>query len=250
MSHFYIDLSGGIWYNRIRKTFFVRNLILDKKKFIKDNLFVFICAAVTFIGVLSTAVIFKQNPIKTLPLFISLIVMLLQARVSRYAFLIGGLNSILYAISYVMMGLYALAIYSFVSSFPLQIITFINWKKKTSGGVTELRKMSWGLRGLVLLGFVIIGIPAYFAVSAIPGASQSVLDVTGTLLGILITVLTMLRFAEYAPLNLVNVCISLATHIAIFSYDTSNITYVIYTVYSGICMVAATARIKKEIPIK
>ncbi len=250
MSCFCIDLQSGIWYNFVCQTFFERNITLGKKEFIKDNLFVFICAAVTFVGILSTAIIFKQNPIKTLPLFISLFVMFLQARVSRYAFLVGGINSILYAISYVLMGLYATAIYAFASSFPLQIITFINWKKKTSGGVTELRKMSWGVRGLVLLGFVIIGIPAYFAVSAIPGASQSLLDVTGTLLGILVTVLTMLRFAEYAPLNLVSVAISLATHIAIFSYDTSNITYVIYTLYSGICIVAAMVRIKKAKLIK
>ena len=219
---------------------------MDKKKFIKDNLFIFICAFVTFVGVLSTAIMFKQNPIKTLPLFISLFVMFLQSRVSRYAFLVGGLNSILYAISYVLMGLYATAIYAFVSSFPLQIITFINWKKKTSGGVTELRKMSWGTRGLVLLGFVAIWPAVYFAISAIPGASQSALDVTGTLLGILITVLSMLRFSEYAPLNLVSVGISLATHTMIFLSDTSNITYVIYTVYSGVCIVAAMIRIRKS----
>ena len=102
------------------------------------------------------------------------------------------------------------------------------------------------MRGLVLLCFATIWPAVYFAVSAIPGASQSVLDVTGTLLGILITVLSMLRFSEYAPLNLASVCISLATHTMIFLSDTSNITYVIYTVYSGVCLIAAMARMKKS----
>ena len=223
---------------------------MDKRKLIRENLFIFICAAVTFVCVLSTAIIFKQNPIKTLPLFISLFVMLLQARVSRYAFLVGGLNSILYAISYVLMGLYATAIYALITSFPLQIITFFNWKKKTSGGVTELRKMSWGVRGLVTLGFALIWIPVFFAIRAIPGANQSVLDVTGTLLGILITVLSMLRLSEYAPLNIVSVCITLATHIAMLRTDTSHITYVIYTVYSGICIIASIIRMKKASMVK
>lgn len=245
MSHFYIDLSGGIWYNRIRKTFFVRNLILDKKNFIKDNLFVFICAAVTFIGVLSTAIIFKQNPIKTLPLFISLYVMFLNARVSRYAFLVGGLNSTLYAVSYALMGLYANAVYAFIVSFPLQLMTFFNWKKNTSGGITELRKMTWAMRGCVLLAFAIIWPLVYFAVSSLPGADQSILDVTGTLLGILVTILSMLRFSEYAPLNLVSIAISLTTHTVIFLDDVSNITYVIFTVYSGICITSAIVRMKK-----
>ena len=223
---------------------------MNIRKFIKDNLFVLICAAITFICVLSTAIIFKQHPLKTLPLFISLVVMLLNARVSRYACLLGGLNSILYAISYLLMGLYATAIYAFVSSFPLQIITFINWRRKTTGGVTELRKMSWGIRALVLLGFVIIWPAVYFIISSLPGATQSFLDVTGTLLGILITVLSMLRFSEYAPLNLLSVLISLTTHTMIFLSDTSNITYVIYTVYSGICLVAAMVRMKKANLVK
>ena len=218
---------------------------MDKKKFIRDNLLIFICAAVTFICVLSTAIIFKQNPIKTLPLFISLFVMLLNARVSRYAFLVGSLNSILYALSYALMGLYANAVYAFVVSFPLQLITFFNWKKKTSGGVTELRKMSWGMRGCVILGLAVIWPLVYFAVSALPGANQSVLDVTGTLLGILVTILSMLRFSEYAPLNLVSVAISLTTHTMIFLDDASNITYVIFTVYSGICIASAIVRMKR-----
>ncbi|MBP3376512.1 MAG: nicotinamide mononucleotide transporter [Clostridia bacterium] len=223
---------------------------MNGKKFIKDNLFVLICAAITFVCVLSAAITFKQHPLKTLPLFVSLVVMLLQARVSRYAFLLGGLNSVLYALSYSLMGLYASAIYALVSSFPLQIITFINWRRKTSGGVTELRKMSGGVRLLVLLGFALVWPAVYFTISSLPGATQSALDVTGTLIGLLVTVLSMLRFSEYAPLNLVSVAISLTTHTMIFLSDTSNITYVIYTLYSGICLTAAMIRMKKAKLVK
>ena len=82
--------------------------------------------------------------------------MLLQARVSRYAFLVGGLNSILYTGAYLLMGLYTTAAYTFLTSFPLQMITFINRNKKTKAGVTELRKMRWHVRGLIALGFLLI----------------------------------------------------------------------------------------------
>ena len=226
------------------------NKTCSQKNFIKENLFLIICASITFVCVLSCAIIFKQNPIKTIPLFNSLIVMLLSARVSRYAFLLGGLNSILYAASFILMGLYANAIYSLLTSFPLQIITFINWNKKTSNGVTELRKMSWGLRGLVALGYILAWPIIYFLISSIPGANQSVLDVTGTTIGILAAVLPILRFSEYALLSLLSVIISLVTYISILPADNSNITYVIYTLYSGTCVVSAMIRMKKAKMVK
>ena len=223
---------------------------MDKQKFIKENLFVFICAAITFAGVLSTAVIFKQDPVKTLPLFISLFVMFLNSRVSRYAFLVGGLNSILYALSGIKMGLYAHAVYCVLFSFPLQIITFINWKRKTSGGITHLRKMSTKMRLIVLLAFLVIWPIVYFVISSIPDANQSILDVTGTLLGILVTFLTMLRYSEYAPLNIVSAVISLATYIMVSVGDISNFPYVIYTLYCLVCITASMIRMKKENMVK
>lgn len=143
------------------------------------------------------------------------------------------------------MGLYTTAAYTFLRSFSLQMITFINWNKKTKAGVTEHRKMRWHVRGLIALGFLLIWPAAFFGISSIQGANQSVLDVTGTMLEILVTVLSMLRFSENAPLSLVNIAISLATHIAIFTEDTSNITYVIYTIYSGICTIASITNIRK-----
>lgn len=116
--------------------------------------------------------------------------------------------------------------------------------------MTELRKMSGGVRLLVLLGFSLVWPAVYFTISSLPGATQSALDVTGTLIGLLVTVLSMLRFSEYAPLNLVSVAISLTTHTMIFLSDTSNITYVIYTLYSGICLTAAMIRMKKAKLVK
>lgn len=222
---------------------------MDRKEFLKDNLFVFICASITFVAILASAIIFKQNPIVTLPLFISLFVMFLNARVSRYAFLVGGLNSILYAVSYLFIGLYAMAINALVISFPLQIITFINWNKRTEGGITALKKMKWKWRILLSLAFVFAWV-AMYVIFSLAGSPYLVLDNTAALIGITVTVLSMLRFSEYAPLNLVSVAISLVTHTVVFLDDPSNITYVIYTLYSGICIVAAMIRMNKKKMIK
>ena len=249
MSRFYIDLIALVWYNLI-VDFLGGGVTLFNRKFIKDNLFILSCAAVTFVCVLATSIIFKQHPLKALPLFISLIVMLLNAKVNRFAFLLGGLNSLLYAASYALMGLYATAISAALTSFPLQVITFLSWNRKTREGVTELRKMSTRVRLFVTLGFVIIWPLVYFVIKSIPGANQSFLDVTGTLLGVLITIITFLRFSEYAPLNIVSAIISIITHVMIFTTDTAHITYLIYSVYSAICVTAAVVHIKKANMVK
>ena len=84
-----------------------------------------ILLGITAAALTVTAVIFKQSVIRTIPLFVSLFIILLQTKANRFAYLLGGGNSILYAVSYVTMGLYGSALYAFCISFPLQIITFI-----------------------------------------------------------------------------------------------------------------------------
>ncbi len=61
------------------------------------------------IGITVCAVIWKAAVWRILPLYVSLFVSFLNSRVDRRAFLIGGINSILYAIVYVSYGLYAMA---------------------------------------------------------------------------------------------------------------------------------------------
>jgi hypothetical protein len=70
------------------------------KQFYKDNAPLLCIMAVTAAGITIAGFLFHQSFFRILPLYISLIIALLQSRMIRYASLIGGINSILYALVY------------------------------------------------------------------------------------------------------------------------------------------------------
>lgn len=70
----------------------------------------------------------------------SLIIVMLQAEVNGYRYLLGALNSVYYSIVYFSFGMYAGAANAFFVSFPLQLITFFNRKKHSYGNSVILKK--------------------------------------------------------------------------------------------------------------
>lgn len=217
----------------------------SRKSFFQQNRFLCILATVTLISIAGTGIWFHQSFWQILPLFISLCVMFLQAKVNRYNFLVGGCNSILYAISYFSMTLYASAAYALFLSFPLQIISFFNWNKKTTEHVTELRRLTAKQRIFYTVGLMIAWLILFVVVSAF-GSVYWVWDNTATLLGIVATVLSMLRFTEYTVFQIMTQIISLVMHIRIFWDTPSQITYIIYSVYALLCTILAIIRIQKN----
>lgn len=224
-------------------------MINNIKNFIKKNTFLCILELVTFTSILTTGIIFRQEFWKMLPLFISLVVMLLQAKVNRYAYLLGGLNSILYAVAYFSMGIRESALSALLMSFPLQIITFILWQRKTQGNVTKLRKLNiWAIIG-ILAAFCASFTVMYIWFPHDPDATTYtiLMDTSTTLLGFITTMLTLLRFREYIVTQIITTPLSLAMHIMItVGGNMANITYVIYTVYCCICLAMAAVRIAKQ----
>jgi len=212
------------------------------KAFYRKNRFLCISELITFIAVVTSAIVFKLSFFKLLPLCISLVVMFLSAQVSRYAFLLGGVNSILYAVSYFSMTLYTSAAYALAISFPLQIITFINWHKKSTGAKTELRRLS-RLQLTVSVVLFAAAWVALFFIFFFMGSSYMILDNTSSLLGVAVTILTLLRFKEYAPLQIVSGILTLVLHISVFIDTPSQLPYVIFSLYSIICTVIAVRRI-------
>ena len=95
----------------------------------------------TLTGILITisGIYYKQNFLRILPLYNSLIIALLQSRVNRYSNLLGSINSILYAAVYFYYGLLASAFQALLFSFPMQLITFIRWNKNKWEKSTVLR---------------------------------------------------------------------------------------------------------------
>lgn len=206
-------------------------------------------ALAMLVCIITCGIIFKTHPIKVIPLCISCFVMLLQANVNRYAFLLGGLNSIIYAASGISMQLYANALYSFAVSFPLQMITFINWKKNTKDGQTETKRLSAKSRILGVLMMLGLWAVLYLIFSGLD-SPYMVLDNTASVLGLVTTVLCMLRYSEYAILQLVGSCFSMATYIQLTVDDISNIVWIIFTGYSLACTAISFINMSRQNRLK
>ena len=69
-----------------------------KQKTISPEMLVIM--GVTAILIMTTGIIYKQSPLRMIPLYVSLVIALMQSEVSRYAPLIGSVNSLLYAAVY------------------------------------------------------------------------------------------------------------------------------------------------------
>lgn len=210
----------------------------------KDNLPRLCLMAVTAILITVTGILFHQSFIRILPLYVSLVVGVLQSRANRYASLLGGMNSILYALVYVYLGLYASAGYAILFSFPLQIMTFILWSRRKQGESTKFRKMSWGCRILVLIGYLTCFAILRMLLQA-AGSSHQLLDNLTSLTGILISVLTMFAFVEYTWLMLPSGMLSIVLNFATMQTNPEQITYVIFSFYSITCVTIQFFRVRK-----
>lgn len=215
---------------------------MNKKIYKLPMFWIALCLLATII---TCGVIFKTHPIKVLPLCVSCFVMFLQARVNRYAFLLGGLNSIIYGFTNITMTLYSSAANAFLVSFPLQIITFINWNKNTKNGETETKKLNTKAR-LGLFGGMVGFWGILFLIFSFLASPYIILDNTITVLGFVTTALCMFRYSEYAILQLVGSCVSLVTYIIMTVDDISNIVWIIFTSYSLVCTVIAFITMNKR----
>ena len=214
------------------------------RKFLKDNWFILSLMAITAVAITVTGIIFHQSFLRILPLYISLMVGLLQSRVNRYAPLIGSFNSILYGFVYIYYHLYGSAANAFLVSFPLQLITFIRWNRNKWGSTTVFRKMDWKQRLLTAAGFGITLLGLQLVLS-LTDANYILLDSTTTLLGILISFLTMFAFIEYTGLMLVSGLVSIVLYLTMLRDTPEQITYLVFSLYSYICQLRAFVRARK-----
>ena len=192
---------------------------------------------VTAAGVTATGIIFKQDFWRMVPLYVSLFIAFMNSRVNRYAPLVGGLNSILYALVYLSYGLYSSAAYAFFVSMTLQMITFIRWNKKPLGNSTELRRLkTWQMIisvallavGFACLCFITKNVSRYF-----------LLDNIITALGILVTILRMLSYIEFTYFSICTEIFSVMLYVLMLRNNPEQSTYLIFSLYSLVCGVMA-----------
>ncbi len=200
------------------------------------DLFNYVLLAVCFVAILTLGILSGQKWFKMLPALVSPAVMLLNSRVNRLGFLIGGLNALLYAVGYFAEGLYGLAIQASAVSAPVQLVTFARWKKHAYGKATILKRLSLKRNAVLILATAAVWAAAFFILSNIAGANQSALDVTCLVFGTAATFLTMFALMETLVFQVVNISATLAIWcIQLAQGEFAEITYFIGALYSAYC---------------
>ena len=168
-----------------------------------------------------------------------------MSKVNRYAYLIGGINALSYGFVYLHYNIPGSAISALLISFPLQIISFIIWSKTSWKKTTVLKKMSAKARILNAV-FLLLGWIAYYIIIRCLGSASSLIDSMASLLGMYITVLQMLKYSEYTMLMIPSGLLSISLYISLISQGTiEQIPFLIYSVYSFICVIRSVFNAKK-----
>lgn len=197
--------------------------------FLKQYLLLFLIAAMMIV----VSIVNHQSFVKTLPTLISLVVQILLVRADRKAFLLGGCNAFLYAFSYVLEGVYFSAISAMVISGPIQLFSFFHWKKNSVGDRVELKAMGGRLLIVTVVATLIVWTGVYFGLSRFfNDATYPLVDTLSFTIGILVTIITALRFVESQYFSLINCVISLTLWILIAAKNPAGFNYVIISVYN------------------
>jgi nicotinamide mononucleotide transporter PnuC len=203
-----------------------------------------IIIAVTFCLILVSGILTRQNPLFMIPLFVSLGVMALQAAVNRTAYLIGGINACIYGIVYICMGLYASAASALLFSSPLQLVTFLNWKRKAYGKATIFKKLTMKAR-IILASCAVLGFFIQQFVLTQLGSDYAILDNIASLVGIASSILSLLGYIEYIYLQILGTVLTIALNVQVTMTNPAHCTYLIYSLYCIYCLVLAFSNVRK-----
>ncbi len=217
---------------------------MQKEKLTKKDIFIFILMGATAVLITLAGLYFKQSFFRILPLYISLVIGMLQSKVNRYSNLLGCANSILYGVVYFYYNLYASTLSAVLFSCPIQLLTFIRWNKNKRGSSTKLHKLS--LKQILMLSALyVVLLAGMWIVLPLVGAEYVFLDSVSNILGIFIYFLTMFAYIEYTFCMLVNGVLTIILYITMLPQSPDMTTYLIFSVYSFICIIFAFFRSRK-----
>ena len=207
-----------------------------KLKINRQMLFPLILTAVSAALITVSGIIFKQEIYRIIPLYISLFVGVLQMKANRFSYLLGGLNCLIYTAVFASLGLYATAASLILFSAPLQIITFWRWNKRSYKQSTTFKSL--GVRGWLLIStiFAVSFFTVNFLLDSVD-SSYPVMDNLSTLIGIAASVLGLLCYREYSFVMILSGAISFSLYVLLAIDDPAQITYVVYSTNSMICIV-------------
>ncbi len=203
-----------------------------------------IVIVITGIIILITGILTHQHPLLMVPLFISLFVMGFQSEANRIGVLIGSINSLVYTGAYIYMGVYASAASALLFSFPIQLMTFFQWKKKAYKKTVVFKKMSNKMRVLSSLGFLALwAVAAYIFMRR--DYQYAIWDSCLFIMGFIVPILTMLAYIEYTYLWIVQGIVGLFLNVQMVMVDYRQTTYLIYGIYALYSVIGAYLSVNK-----
>ena len=208
------------------------------------NVFSYLLLAVSAILITVTGIIFEQKILLMIPLYVSLVVGLLQSRANRFAFLLGGANCIIYTVAYLIMGLYGQAFSTLLWSCPIQLVTFWQWNRRSYKHSTEFKRLGpihWLLGGVA---FIVSFIVLRFVLTSAEGSYRT-LDSLITIVGFIVSLLSMFSYREYSWLMLVTCALNLTLFLVMTLDDPAQSTYLVYAVNSMICVIMQFFSVRK-----
>lgn len=215
-----------------------------KMLFPKESMWLYLMTVLSVALILWGGITFKQEFYQILPLFVSLLIGVLQSKANRYAPLLGGLNCLLYTAVYVALGLYATAANTLLISCPLQIATFIRWNKRPYKQSTQFRSLSAGQWCIVAVIFVGYYLVQHFLLSA-ANSNFRILDNLSAVFSLFTAILPLLSFREYSWFMLGFSVTNIALQVSMLATVPSQITYVVYACHCFICMILQLISVNK-----
>ena len=181
---------------------------------------------------------------KLLPTLISPIVLVLTAHANRFGFLLGGFNSLLYAATFFMEGLFFSLFTAVAVSFPVQVFSFFHWSRNRRDEKSEeVSLKSFGARGniLMILAMAAVWAICYFFIGdLIASQNYKLLDTLGFVTGMACTFIAAFRYVESQYINLVCIVCSVLMWLSITIRDVSSVNYLINSLYSLYTVIQGT----------
>lgn len=125
---------------------------------------------------------------------------LLISKQSRYNFIVSIVFiEITEMIIYFSLGLYSSAFVSLLFWVPIDIASFVKWKKnpdETNTSLTKVKKLSWWQDLLIIYGIMVFSVAVGYLLTFIPECEDTYLDAFVSALGMTNGILLLLRYNE------------------------------------------------------
>ena len=211
---------------------------------LRDHIYKYVLIAITAVAITVAAVLTGCPIYRIVPLYVSLFVMYLQTKASRFSFLLGGCNAAYYAAVYAFLGLYGMALYSVLVASPIQIVTYIRWKKRAYKYSALLKRLTWKQRIMAVAVFAGVWGILYVLLSSL-GSGYLVLDNTVSVIGVASNVASLLYLIEFPYVQCLSLVLNIVLYMQMVQTDPMQWTFLIYTVYALICALISAVYMQK-----